>query len=132
MTLYDLIKRISAIITPNTDDFYEYVIHTSDDDGGFLRTRFCWWDKAVKNRTLYADYKKVLVTCEEEIDIVKLKELEKGESTPVKMQLTYSLANPTLEDADWDVELGYCHVYLFDLENNTYTHKHVTDPHITF
>lgn len=38
MTLYELIKQVSQILTPQTDDFYNYVLYTSDDNGGFLRT----------------------------------------------------------------------------------------------
>lgn len=39
MTLYQLLARISDIITPQDDTFFKYAIYTSDDNGGFLRTR---------------------------------------------------------------------------------------------
>lgn len=53
MTLYELLKQISNIITPENDVFYRYAIYTSDDNGGFLRTRYCWrLDKPVKDRNL--------------------------------------------------------------------------------
>ena len=129
MTLYELIKRISAIITPETDDFYEYVIHTSDDNGGFLRTRYCWWDKCVEDRKIRSEFKKVLVTSMTEIDVKKLARLKDGEDTIVKMQLTYSETNATIEDADWDAQHGYNYVYIFDLENNTYTKEYVKCPY---
>ena len=37
MTLYELLKEISKILTPETDAFYQYALYTSDDNGGFLR-----------------------------------------------------------------------------------------------
>ena len=56
MQLYELIRKVSDILTPETDVFY------NDDNGGFLRTRYCWWDRCVKDRSLDDEYKKVLVT----------------------------------------------------------------------
>ena len=41
--------------------------------------------------------------------------------TKVKLQITYSDENATLEEAEWDAQLGYCYVYIFDLVHNTYT-----------
>ena len=35
MTLYELLKQISDIITPDDNSFYRYALHTSDDNGGF-------------------------------------------------------------------------------------------------
>ena len=52
MDLYTLLNNISVIVTPNTDYFYEYALHTFDNNGGFLRTRYCWWDKCLENHEL--------------------------------------------------------------------------------
>ena len=49
MTLYDLLEQVSDILTPQTSSLYDYMVHTLDDDGGFLRIRFCYWDKPVPN-----------------------------------------------------------------------------------
>ena len=35
MTLYELLKEISDILTPNDNAFFDYAIYTSDDNGGF-------------------------------------------------------------------------------------------------
>lgn len=117
MQLYDLIKKVSLIITPETDDFYNYVLFSSDDNGGFLRTRYCMCEKPLKDRTLRGDYKKVLVASEQIIDVGKLK-CRNG--TPVKLQFEYWNTNPTFDDAEFDLQLGYCYVYLFDLEAGKY------------
>ena len=126
MTLYQLLKQISNIITPQNDAFYKYAIYTSDDNGGFLRTRYCWWlDKPLKDRELGDGFEKVLVTAKQEINVDNfLVETD----TLVKMQITYSEKNATIEDADWDTQLNYCYVYIFDLTNGTYTMSYVANP----
>lgn len=118
MTLYELIKQISEILTPETDSFYNYALYTSDDNGGFLRTRYCWWEKPVDNKKLgKKEYKKVMVTMGEPFDE---KKLTIKEDTLVKMQITYGVTNATIDDAEWDIQLGYRYVYIFDLQNKTY------------
>lgn len=126
MTLYELLKQISNIITPENDVFYRYAIYTSDDNGGFLRTRYCWrLDKPVKDRNLGEGFEKVLVTAQQEINVDNLLvEVD----TPVKMQITYSEKNAAVEDADWDIQLNYCYVYIFDFINGTYTMSYVENP----
>ena len=47
MSLYDLLKEISYILTPETHSLYDYMVHTFDDDGVFLRTRYFYWDKPI-------------------------------------------------------------------------------------
>lgn len=119
MTLYELIKQVSQILTPQTDDFYNYVLYTSDDNGGFLRTRYCWWEKPVDNVSLgEKEYKRVMVTMKKPF---AENELTINADTLVKMQFDYADTNATIDDADWDAELGYCYVYIFDLINKTYT-----------
>ena len=129
MTLYGLIKQISHIITPETDAFYKYVIYTSDDNGGFLRTRFCWLpDKPIKDHELGEGFSTVMVTSKTEIDE---KELVDETDTLVKMQIDYSDKNATFEDADWDSQLGYCYVYIFDLERGVYSLDYYENPIIS-
>ena len=123
MTLYDLLKQISNIITPEDDSFYRYAIYTSDDNGGFLRTRYCWWlDKPIKNHELGEGYECVLVTSKREINI---KDFCDETDTRVKMQISYSLINASVEDADWDAQLGYCYAYLFELNKHSFKVIHM-------
>ena len=49
MDLHMLLDRVSKILTPNTDYFYTYALHTFDNNGGFLQTRYCWWEKCLEN-----------------------------------------------------------------------------------
>lgn len=126
MTLYDLLGKISHILTPEDDSFYKYAIYTSDDIGGCLRTRHCWWrDKPVRDRNLGEGYETVLVTSKKEISI---EDFKNETDTLVKLQITFSNKNATESDADWDVELGYCHIYLFNLETGTYVKRYKPYP----
>ena len=49
-------------------------------------------------------------------------------NTLVKLQITYSMTNAVLEDADWDVQLDYCYVYIFDLKKHDYTMTYIENP----
>ena len=127
MTLYDLIQQVSDIITPETGTFYHYVLHTSDDNGGFLRTRYCWWEEPVENFEMGDEpYDKVLITTERPIDI---KDLENREKTLVKMQFSYGDFDLAITNLDWDWELGYSFAYVFDLKNKTYTYERIPSPY---
>lgn len=126
MSLYELLKQISNIITPENDAFFRYAIYTSDDNGGFLRTRYCWWlDRPIKDRELGDGFKTILVTAKQEINV---NDLNNETDTLVKMQITYSQKEATIEDADWDTQLNYCYVYIFDLTNGTYIMSYVANP----
>lgn len=117
MTLHDLIKQVSEIIIPGTDAFYNYILYTSDDNGGFLRTRWCWWDKPLENHKLSDNYEVVMVTSRSLIDV---KDLEKRDDTYLKLQFHYDFKHAVPEDADWDLGLLYNYVYLVDLKAKTY------------
>ena len=118
-TLYKLLKRISEILTPDTDSFYRYALYTSDDDGGFLRTRYCWWDdRPVRDFNLKGDYGTVMVTAKEEITEERLtsrKLWENVQLTSLALQIHYDLRNAELGDADWDRQFGFDYIYLINI-----------------
>ena len=117
MTLHKLVKRVSDIITPGTDEFYKYVLYTSDNNGGFLRTRYCWWDKPFEDRKLPDGYTKVLVTCKKEIiveDLINKKEPK------LELQFWYDSLDAKLDYVECDIEMGYCYIYVFDLVTNAF------------
>ena len=127
MDLYSLLDKVSKIISPQTDYFYEYALHTFDDNGGFLRTRYCWWDKCLKNHRIKdEDYKVVLLTAEEPVDEESLRPLKHLGETKVKMQLDYNNVNASfnVEDIIFDIQNEYTYVYLIDLVDKTMETKH--------
>lgn len=118
MTLFELIKSVSEIITPEQNEYSNYVLYTSDDNGGFLRTRYCWWNKSFKDIKLQDEYKQVLVACNKEINV---NDLVNKNDTKLKIQFHYDYLNASFKDAEWDIQMGYCYIYLFNLNTKTYS-----------
>ncbi len=126
MTLYKLIKQLSAIISPHSDAFFDYVINTSDDNGGFLRTCYCRRNNPIKDVSLGdRDYKTVLVTMERPF---AEEDLHQKSSTYVKMQINYVNTDAVFQDAVWDAQLGYNYVYLVDLTNKCFEMRYMETP----
>ena len=122
MRLCELISRVSEIVTPETNDFYSYILLSSDDNGGFLRTRYCWRNQAFPDRKLHGEYRKIMVACNKEICLNDLKDKS---GTNLKLQFHYDILNAEWEDAEWDIELGYRYVYIFDLDTNSFIMQHM-------
>ena len=119
MTLHGLLHAVSAILTPEDDAFFSYALHTFDDDGSFLRTRWCWWeDRPLADMVLPGEIRTVLLTARAPI---VPEDLRARPRTRAKLQLHYGMTDATLADSDWDVALGYPYVYLIDLVAGRYT-----------
>ncbi len=119
MTLYELIQQISEILTPDTNSFYDYVLHTSDDNGGFLRTCYCLRERLTKDRNI-SDLDKAVVCFREPFS----EEVYKNDTsyTSMKMQLFYD-ERDLESNISWSAELGYPFSYIFDLKNKTYSYQ---------
>lgn len=117
MTLYELIKQVADIVMPGCG-LDEYIMYTSDDDGGFLRTRYCWWNCPVKDRTV-PDLKTVLLSSQQKIEPEQLKR-DKSGFTYAKLQLIYRNECTPIE-IEVNRGLGYCWIYNVNLENKTFT-----------
>lgn len=126
MTLYNLIRQIAEILTPEADLFYEYVLHTSDIHSGWLRTRYCWSKQPFENRALNIDnYKRVLVTMQAPLNE---EDLKYQPLTRVKIQIHYANSDIDIMDEAVDAGLMYCYIYIVDLENKKYyLHKSITN-----
>ena len=90
MTFYELILQISEILTPETNSFYDYILHSCDDNGGFLRTRWCRWEKVLPDFEVQTQEKTLICFRKpfHEGDAYYQKE-EYAVHTLVKMQLFY-------------------------------------------
>lgn len=129
MRLYELLESVSDVLTPQTHDLYDYMVHTFDDNGGFLRTRYCYWEKPVPDRTV-ADLKKVLICFREpfaEGDSY-YKDRQYGDAwqkeTLVKMQLFYSSDDDIDEAIEWSCLFPYPEAYIVDLKTKTFEVRH--------
>lgn len=69
MTLHELLKVVPDFLTPDSGLLYDYLLYTSDDNGGFLRTRFCWWpERAVTDKELSGEKNVNLIAMASEMD----------------------------------------------------------------
>lgn len=127
MTLYELIQKISAILTPDTGYFYAYCMHHCDDDGGFLRSRYCYRDKPLKDCTLREPKHKAVVCFEQmyQKDTDKFYLCQKNGKEFVTalfgLQLFYTSDEMIEEEMEVSCNLGYTISYVFDLDSGTYT-----------
>lgn len=62
MTKYEFYKQIASILSPNNSEaLFDYIIHAMDNNGFFLRTRYCYSNKPLPNGPLSRDVQIVLV-----------------------------------------------------------------------
>ncbi len=131
MRLYDLLEQVSDILTPQTHSLYDYMVRTFDDNGGFLRTRFCYWDKPVPNLRI-KDLNEVLICFRQPFqEGDPYYETERyGENlqyeqknTLVKMQLFYVPGNMA-ENIAWSCQFPYPEAYIINLKTKTFEVRH--------
>lgn len=116
MTGYELYRKIAHILSAkNSDKLFDYIIHSMDDDGGFLRTRWCYWDKTLQDGEL-GDIKTALIALRSPFDFENCTEYYahkddfKETLTALKMQLfCYDLSDRDAFDnaADWSAQVTY-------------------------
>lgn len=119
MTLHGLIRRISDILTPGSHSFYDYVLQTSDDNGGFLRTCYCFKSHTLPDREIEDRSEAVVCFMEPFTEEYS----SDGHFTNVKLQLNYG-EGPVNQDNSrfirWSWGVGFRVAYVFDLEAGTY------------
>ena len=71
----------------------------------------------MEDRRLQDGYKSVLIACRKEIHA---EDLVNKKDTRLKIQFHYEYPNAAFEDADWDVQMGYCYIYLFNLDTKDF------------
>lgn len=130
MTLYDLLKKISFILArDNENDLFQYMIHTMDHNGGFLRSRYCYWEKTITDFKCDSSIKTVLVTLRTPFDFDKTKEYYEDSELPeypftlLKMQIfLHDLTdNEELEtEIKWSRAVGFSYPIKIDLINESF------------
>lgn len=131
MTLYELLARISDILTPRTGSLYDYMLHTFDDNGGFLRTRYCYWDQPLPDFPI-SDIQTVLICFRRpfregdayyEYEQCGAGQEYEQKNTLVKMQLFYAPGNME-DDIAWSCLFPYPEACIIDLRDKTYEFRH--------
>ena len=145
VTFFEMLHRTAEILTnnKNTEALFDYFIHAMDDDGGFLRTRWIYWEKTLKDDE-YAEPPKIILIAlrspfdfENDFEYYKFEtrtgtvQHENGETeemtiteqlTRLKMQLFYCDGADEKKfagDADWSGCVGYPYPVKVDLERGT-------------
>ena len=127
MKIYDFLKIVSEkYCEERAEELFDFFIHAMDDDGGFLRTRWCYWDKSLIDGIVYDDIRTVLITAKESYDLLHMKYYERGEGgwkdyllTNLKIQIFYydeSDSDLCSQDIEWSNQLGYGYYTLLDLK----------------
>ena len=91
MTTYELYKRIANILAPECNrELFDYILHSTDNYGGFLRSRFCRADIVLPDKKC-GEIKTILVALSEPFDFSSAEYYAKDGShnpkTILKMQI---------------------------------------------
>lgn len=108
MTLYDALAKANRKITPDSNLFFFYVLKTSDNNGGFLRTCYCEKQHALKDRDI-EDIGFIVVGSQQPITENKLLDCftHKGIRTDLKLQIYYGLITSAEEGIELNKNIGY-------------------------
>ena len=119
MTLHELPRQAASILSPEyQEDLFDYFLHAMDDNGGFLRTRWCRREKELPDHKVPDNIRKLLLTLREPFDLRASNDyyafegepFEKETLTKLKLQLFYYDVSDdaALEsEIEWSRELRY-------------------------
>ena len=100
MTAYQLYKRIANILAPkNNRELFDYIVHSMDSCGGFLRSRFCYADVTLPDKRC-GEINTVLVALAEPFDWSSAEYCEQGGSQNPKTVLKMQIYLCDLSDGD--------------------------------
>lgn len=145
MTFLDALRITSEILAgENSEKLFDYILHSMDDDGDFLRTRWKRWEEVVLKDADYSDEPKVfLVALRSPFDFKNNTEYYKEETntfnaqsesgeqetvtiteqlTVLKMQIFYtdlSDEKAFVSNSEWSACAGYPYPIRVDLEHRT-------------
>lgn len=144
MTFLEALHKTAEILAgENAEKLYDYIIHSMDDDGGFLRTRWKRIEKALTDADYSDDPKIFLVALRFPFDLKHDTEYYKEETntfnaqsengepetvtitellTVLKMQIFYtdlSDEKAFISNSEWSAGTGYPYPIRVDLEHST-------------
>ncbi len=127
MTTYELYKKIANILAPdNNRALFDYIIHATDNYGGFLRSRFCRADIVLPDKKC-GEMKIVLVALSEPFDFSSGEYYKEADSlyqyTSLKMQIylcDLSDSEKFRFAAEGAASMGYEYPIKIKLDENKY------------
>lgn len=140
MTFFGALHRTAEILAgDNAEKLFDYIIHSMDDDGGFLRTRWKRSEKVLSDAD-YSDEPKIfLVALRSQFDLKRDTEYYKTNTfnakseddetititellTVLKMQIFYvdlSDEEHFINEAEWSSCVGYPYPIRVNIEQGT-------------
>lgn len=130
MTFFEILHRTAEILAgENAEKLYDYILHSMDDDGGFLRTRWRHIDDILKDAEYSEEPKILLAALRFPFDLKNDTEYYEEETktfnaqlTVLKMQIFYtdlSDEKAFVSDAEWSAGVNYPYPIKVDLEHGT-------------
>ena len=124
---YDFYKKVAYILAKQNKEVAEklfvYIIHAMDDDGGFLRTRYCYSKEVLPNQKLQGEVKTALVALSSPFNFDESAEFYGSEETLLKMQIFYyDLSDGEIfkQEAEVSAAVGYPYPIKIDMERGTF------------
>lgn len=140
MTFLGVLHRTAEILAgENAEKLYDYILHSMDDDGGFLRTRWKRSEKALADANYRNEPKIILAALRSPFNLKHDTEYYKEETssfegrehetvtvtetlTILKMQIFYtdlSDKDSFADECNWSACVGYPYPVRIDLERGT-------------
>lgn len=128
MTTYEFYRKTARILTSSNEDaLFDYIIHSMDDNGSFLRSRYCYWTETLPDMKC-GDIQVALFALRSPFDFENSKEYYKYEDgsqtfTRLKMQLFFfdlSDEKRFMEEAEWSAAAGFSYPIKIDLRDMSY------------
>lgn len=128
--MHDFYRKLARILArDNEEELFQYIIHSMDDDGGFLRSRYCYWSKELPNQKTGREIKTALVALRSPFDFASSTEyyeeakVKDGTNTILKMQVFYfdlSKEESFVDEAKWSAGVGFPYPIKVDMINETF------------
>lgn len=130
MTFFEALHRTAEILAgDNAQYLYDYFIHSMDDDGGFLRTRWRYIEETLRDAEYSEEPKILLVALRSPFDLKNNTEYYREDTntfhaqlTVLKMQVFYtdlSDEKSFISNTEWSAGVCYPYPIRVDLTNGT-------------
>ena len=120
-TLYEALKRFDEEFTPGTTLFSDYVLWTSDNYGGFLRTCFASKSGPLPDKSL-EEGTFIILAVDGPVDINKITyhgDYGTHKLTEMKLQFCWMRISDIEDMLEWNEQLGYKNRYVLSSDTGT-------------
>lgn len=122
-SLYEALKRFDEEFTPGTTLFSDYVLWTSDNNGGFLRTRFASKSSPLPDRNL-GEGTFIILAVDGPVDTEKITyhgDYNTHKLTKLKLQFCWISISDLEDMLAWNENMGYKNRYVLACDTGKVT-----------